>query len=106
MHQQGHNDFFATLSRHVYLKSFTTRYAEEVICFKTRVMILIKKIRVNIMKIEKLNITDTINNARALLEKDKQASPALKAMFEMLLTIIMLLGSRLSLTRLQLHKRV
>jgi transposase len=50
------------------------------------------------VKIEKLNITDTINNAKQLLETDKQISPALKAMFEMLLTIIMLLAGRLSLT--------
>lgn len=61
-------------------------------------MILANKIRVRIMKIDKLNITDTVNNARALLEKDKQISPALKAMFEMLLTIVMLLAGRLSLT--------
>ena len=50
------------------------------------------------MKIDKINITDTINNARALLEKDKKISPALKAMFEMLLTIVMLLAGRLSLS--------
>ena len=61
-------------------------------------MILVNKIRIKIMKIDKLNITDTINNARALLENDKQISPALKAMFEMLLTIVMLLAGRLSLT--------
>jgi hypothetical protein len=50
------------------------------------------------MKIDKLNITDTINNARALLKEDKKISPALKAMFEMLLTIVMLLSGRLLLS--------
>ena len=50
------------------------------------------------MKIEKLNITDTIDNARKLLKTDQQISPALKAMFEMLLTIVMLFAGRLSLT--------
>jgi transposase len=50
------------------------------------------------MKIDNINITDTINNARKLLETDKQISPALKAMFEILLTIIVLLSGRLSLT--------
>lgn len=61
-------------------------------------MIPVNKVRVKIMKIDKLNITDTLNNARELLENDKQISPALKAMFEMLLTIVMLLAGRLSLT--------
>lgn len=74
------------------------RYTKKIFGFKTRVMILPGKIRVKIMKIDKLNITDTINNARALLEKDKKISPALKAMFEMLLTIVMLLSGRLSLS--------
>jgi len=50
------------------------------------------------MKTDKLNITDTINKVRALLEKDKKISPALKAMIEMLITIVMLLSGRMSLT--------
>jgi transposase len=50
------------------------------------------------MKIDKLKITETINNARKLLETETQISPALKAMFELLLTIIGLLAGRLSLT--------
>lgn len=50
------------------------------------------------MKLEKLNINDSINNARKLLETEKQISPALKAMIEMLLTIVILLAGRLSLS--------
>jgi transposase len=50
------------------------------------------------MKIEKFNITETLNNAKKLLEEEKQISPALKAMIELLLTIIMLFAGRLSLS--------
>jgi transposase len=50
------------------------------------------------VKIQDLNITDTLNNAKKLLEEEKQISPALKAMFELLLTIITLFAGRLSLT--------
>lgn len=71
---------------------------KEILGFKTRVMILAIKIRVKMMKTDKLNITDTISNVRALLEKDKKISPALKAMVEMLIAIVMLLSERLSLT--------
>lgn len=49
------------------------------------------------MKLDKINITETIENARKLLETDKQVSPALKAMFEMLLMIITLFAARLGL---------
>jgi len=49
------------------------------------------------MKLEKLNISQTIANATVLLEKEKGISPALKAMFQLLLTIITLLAERLSL---------
>jgi transposase len=50
------------------------------------------------VKLEKLNINDSINNTRKLLETEKQISPALKAMIEMLLTIVTLLAGRLSLS--------
>lgn len=50
------------------------------------------------MKIEKLNITETLDKAKKLLDEEKQISPALKAMFELLLTIISLFAGRLSLT--------
>lgn len=45
----------------------------------------------------KFNITETVDKARQLLETDKQISPALRAMFEMLLMIVTLLASRLGL---------
>lgn len=61
-------------------------------------MLLTKKQWTKIVKITKLKITDTINNARKLLETDKQISPALKAMMEMLLMIVALLAGRLSLS--------
>lgn len=59
--------------------------------------LLLRDTGINAVKIEKLNITETINNARKLLETDQHISPALKAMFELLLTIITLLAGRLSL---------
>lgn len=49
------------------------------------------------MKIENLNITETIDNAKKLLAEEKQISPALKVMFELLLTLISLFAGRLSL---------
>lgn len=49
------------------------------------------------MKLDKINITETIDNARKLLETDKQVSPALRVMFEMLLMIITLFAARLGL---------
>lgn len=52
---------------------------------------------IDAVKIENLNLTETINKARKLLETDQQISPALSAMFELLLTIITLLAGRLSL---------
>lgn len=45
----------------------------------------------------KLNITKTLEKARLLLEEEKQISPALKAMFEMLLVMVNLLASKLGL---------
>lgn len=49
------------------------------------------------MKSDKINITETVDSARKLLETDKQISPALRAMFEMLLMIITLLARKLGL---------
>lgn len=49
------------------------------------------------MKADKINITETIESARKLLEADKKSSPALRAMIEMLLMIITLLAGKLGL---------
>ena len=56
-----------------------------------------RKLRVKPVNTSKINITETVDNARKLLETDKQISPALKAMFEMLLMIITLLATQLGL---------
>lgn len=50
-----------------------------------------------IMKIENIDVNKTLDNARKLLEEDKNISPALKSMFEILLIIITLLLNRLGL---------
>jgi transposase len=47
--------------------------------------------------IVKLNITESVEKAKKLLEEEKQISPALKAMIEMLLVIITLLAGKLGL---------
>lgn len=49
------------------------------------------------MKSNNINITETVENARKLLETDPQISPALKAMVEMLLMIITLLAGKFGL---------
>jgi transposase len=49
------------------------------------------------VKADKINITETVESARKLLETDKKISPALRAMFEMLLMIITLLAGKLGL---------
>ena len=49
------------------------------------------------MKLTKVSVTKTIADATALLEKEEQMSPALKVMFQLLLTLITLLAERLSL---------
>jgi hypothetical protein len=49
------------------------------------------------VKADKINITETVESARKLLEADKKISPALRAMFEMLLMIITLLAGKLGL---------
>lgn len=50
-----------------------------------------------IVKLGKLNINETIDNARNLLASEEQISPALKSMIELLLMIITLLVGRLGL---------
>ena len=47
--------------------------------------------------LSKINITETLDNARQLLAADKKISPALRAMFEMLLLIITLFAQRFEL---------
>ena len=49
------------------------------------------------MKADKINITETVESARKLLETDKKISPALRSMIEMLLMIITLLAGKLGL---------
>ncbi len=49
------------------------------------------------MKLTKVNVTKTIADATDLLEQEKGMSPALKTMFQLLLTLITLLAERLSL---------
>lgn len=49
------------------------------------------------MKADKINITETVDSARKLLETDKKISPAVRAMLEILLMIITLLAGKLGL---------
>lgn len=49
------------------------------------------------MKLTKVNVTKTIADATTLLEQEEQISPALRTMFQLLLTLITLLAERLSL---------
>jgi transposase len=49
------------------------------------------------MKIENIDVNKTLNSARTLLTEDKNISPALKAMVEILLVIITLLMNRFNL---------
>jgi transposase len=49
------------------------------------------------MKIEHIDVSKTLDSAQKLLEEDKNISPALKAMFEILIVIITLLMNRLNL---------
>lgn len=50
------------------------------------------------MNIKDLSISETLSNAKKLLDEEKNISPALRAMFELLLTIVTLFAGRLSLT--------
>jgi transposase len=49
------------------------------------------------VKANKINITETVESARKLLEADEKISPALRAMIELLLMIISLLAGKLGL---------
>lgn len=49
------------------------------------------------MKLDKINVAEIVDNAKNLLQKDEQISPALRAVVEMLLMIVSLLAGRLSL---------
>jgi transposase len=49
------------------------------------------------VKLSKVNVTKTIEEATELLKTEKGLSPALKAMFQLLLTLVTLLAERLSL---------
>lgn len=49
------------------------------------------------MKIEKIDISETMENAKKLLAEERNISPALKAMFEMLLLLVGILAGRVSL---------
>ena len=46
------------------------------------------------MKIEKIDISETINNAKKLLAEEINISPALRAMFEVLLLLVSILAGR------------
>lgn len=45
----------------------------------------------------KINIDETVSKAKAMLEKDKQISPGLRAMVEMLLMIVVMLAGKMGL---------
>ncbi len=49
------------------------------------------------MALEKINITETVDKARGLLESERDISPGLKAMIEMLLMIVILFAERFGL---------
>lgn len=49
------------------------------------------------MKIENIDVTKTLENAKKLLQEDKNISPAVKSIFEILLVIINVLMNRLNL---------
>jgi transposase len=57
------------------------------------------------LKAGKINITETVESARKLLETDKKISPAVRAMFNMLLMIITLLAGKLGLNSQNLISR-
>ena len=46
------------------------------------------------MKIEKIDISETIDNAKKLLAEEKNISPALKAIIEVLLLLVSILAGR------------
>ena len=56
------------------------------------------------MKFDNVNITETLNSARLLLETEENISPAMRVMFQLLITIISLFAGRLSLNSKNSHK--
>jgi len=49
------------------------------------------------MKIENINVEETLKNSTKLIAEDKGMSPATKSLFEVLVLIITLLANRLNL---------
>ena len=49
------------------------------------------------MGLKKININETVDKAKTLLEKEENISPALRAIFEVLLMVIVMMAERLSL---------
>ena len=56
------------------------------------------------MKLDKVNITETLNSAKLLLETEENISPSMRVMFQLLITIISLFAGRLSLNSKNSHK--
>ena len=54
-------------------------------------------IKIILVLVVKIDIDETVAKAKAMLEKDKQISPGLRAMFEMLLMIVVMLAGRMSM---------
>lgn len=73
-----------------------SKHIAKIFDFKNCVILSLSKKWIEI-KLDKLSVTKTINNAKKMLEEDKQISPALKTMFETLLIIITLLIGKLGL---------
>lgn len=54
-------------------------------------------IKIILVCVVKINIDETIAKAKTMLEEDKQISPGLRAMVEMLLMIVVMLTGRMGL---------
>ena len=54
-------------------------------------------IKIILVLVVKIDIDETVAKAKAMLENDKQISPGLRAMFEMLLMIVVMLAGRMSM---------
>ena len=81
----------------VLLKLRIMHYRRENSHFKNRVILMLNKKDTRSVKLDKLSIAQTIENAKKLLAEEKNISPALKAVVELLVMIISLLAARLSL---------
>jgi transposase len=49
------------------------------------------------LDLKKININETVDKAKTLLEKEENITPALRAIFEILLMVIVMMAERLSL---------